>query len=51
MVSPFAVWSLLLLLTEGAGGNTLTELRNTLHTGNDQTVVRAAYQIISRYLA
>ncbi|XP_037823486.1 serine protease inhibitor 77Ba-like [Lucilia sericata] len=50
MVSPFAVWSLLLLLTEGAGGNTLTELRNTLHTGNDQNAVRAAYHIISRYL-
>lgn len=50
MVSPFAVWSLLLLLTEGAGGKTLSELRNSLHTGNDQNVVRSAYHVISQYL-
>ncbi|KAL9905711.1 serine protease inhibitor 77Ba-like isoform X1 [Glossina fuscipes] len=50
MISPFAVWSLLLLLTEGAVGNTLKELRDTLHIDHDQQVIRAAYRQIASYL-
>lgn len=50
MVSPFAIWSLLLMLTEGANGNTLHELRQTLAIGNDQNVVRSAYRQITHYL-
>ncbi|XP_013116765.1 serine protease inhibitor 77Ba [Stomoxys calcitrans] len=50
MISPFAVWSLLLLLAEGAGGNTLTEFRNTLHLSNDQQALRMAYKQIAQKL-
>lgn len=50
MISPYAVWSLLLMLTEGADRKTLAELRRTLAISNDQSVVRSAYQHITRYL-
>uniref|UniRef100_A0A1I8PPY9 Serpin domain-containing protein n=1 Tax=Stomoxys calcitrans TaxID=35570 RepID=A0A1I8PPY9_STOCA len=51
MVSPLSVWSLLVLLTEGAEGNTLTELRNTLRIQNDSPQsLRSAYRQINQRL-
>ncbi|XP_075151149.1 serine protease inhibitor 77Ba-like [Haematobia irritans] len=50
MISPFAVWSLLLLLAEGAGGNTLKEFHDTLHLDSDHQAVRMAYKQIAQKL-
>ncbi|XP_061396706.1 serine protease inhibitor 77Ba-like, partial [Musca vetustissima] len=51
MISPFAVWSLLLLLAEGAGGNTLKEFQDTLHLDPDHRAIRLAYKQIAQQLA
>ncbi|XP_075159655.1 serine protease inhibitor 77Ba-like [Haematobia irritans] len=51
MVSPLSVWSLLVLLTEGAEDNTLKELRHTLRI-KDTTPqsLRSAYRQINQRL-
>lgn len=50
IASPFSVWSLLLPLTEGAAGNTLTEMRNVLRLRDDQRSLREAYRTVLSYL-
>lgn len=50
MISPFSVWSLLLLITEGASGNSLTQLKKTLHLNDDAYLLRTAYQAIQNTL-
>ncbi|XP_073823749.1 serine protease inhibitor 77Ba-like [Musca autumnalis] len=50
MISPFAVWSLLLLLAEGSNGNTLKQFQDTLHLDPDHRAIRAAYKQISQQL-
>lgn len=50
MISPFSVWALLLLVTEGASDNTLTELRQTLRLDNDVQSLRLGYQNIDQAL-
>lgn len=51
MVSPLSVWSLLVLLTEGAEDITLKELRNTLRLNNNPPQsLRSAYRQINQRL-
>ncbi|XP_037939189.1 serine protease inhibitor 77Ba [Teleopsis dalmanni] len=50
MISPFSVWALLLLLVEGSAGNTLNELRKTLHIDTDQQALRNAFSVVQKYL-
>ncbi|XP_073836594.1 serine protease inhibitor 77Ba-like [Musca autumnalis] len=51
MVSPLAVWSLLVLLTEGAQHQTLKELRDTLRINNQTPpALRSAYRQIKQRL-
>ncbi|KAL5293265.1 SRPN8.2 family protein [Megaselia abdita] len=50
MISPFSVWSLLILMVEGASGNTLAELQQTLRINQNTTFIREAYQRINTAL-
>ncbi|XP_061394227.1 serine protease inhibitor 77Ba-like [Musca vetustissima] len=51
MASPLSVWSLMVLLTEGAEDNTLKELRNTLRINNQTPYgLRVAYRKIKQRL-
>lgn len=50
MISPFSVWSLLILMVEGASGNTLAELQTTLRINQDTTFIREAYKRINTAL-
>lgn len=50
MISPFSVWSLLILMVEGASGNTLAELHQTLRINQDTTFIREAYKRINAAL-
>lgn len=43
IIAPFSVWSLLLLVAEGAGGNTLTEFQNVLRLPSQLVHIRVAY--------
>ncbi|XP_052848647.1 serine protease inhibitor 77Ba-like [Drosophila gunungcola] len=44
MISPFSVWSLLVLLYEGSGGETLNQLRKTLRINVDDKSLRSFYE-------
>ncbi|XP_034482010.1 serine protease inhibitor 77Ba [Drosophila innubila] len=50
MISPFSVWSLLLMLFEGSGGATYDQLRQVLRINVDAEDLRAVYRIWSTYL-
>ncbi|XP_023034535.2 serine protease inhibitor 77Ba-like isoform X1 [Drosophila willistoni] len=50
MISPFSVWSLLILLYEGADGSTYQQLRQALRINVDDEQLRAVYQVWSQYL-
>ncbi|XP_017864228.1 PREDICTED: serine protease inhibitor-like [Drosophila arizonae] len=50
MVSPFSVWSLLILLYEGAGGQTYEQLRKALRINVDDEKLRAVYRVWSSFL-
>lgn len=50
MISPFSVWSLLLMLYEGAGGQTYDQLRDVLRINVEAEELRSVYRIWSTYL-
>lgn len=50
MISPFSVWSLLILLYEGAAGQTLEQLRQVLRVNVPDDDLRAVYRVWSSYL-
>lgn len=50
IVSPFTVWSLLVLLAEGADGETYKQMETVLHLPADLTHVRSAYKAFQRSL-
>ncbi|XP_055904701.1 serine protease inhibitor 77Ba-like [Eupeodes corollae] len=50
MISPFTVWALLLLVTEGSSGETLNELQRTLRLTNDNLALRQGYRAIEKTL-
>lgn len=50
IVSPFSIWSLLVLEAEGADGNTLKQLQDVLHLPEDLTNLRLAYKHIQKAL-
>lgn len=50
VLSPFAVWSLLLPLSEGASNNTLLEMQRTMRLTDDQKLLREAFRIVKTYL-
>lgn len=50
IVSPFTVWSLLVLLAEGANGETYKQMETVLHLPSDLTHVRTAYKAFQRSL-
>lgn len=49
-MSPFSIWSLLILLVEGSDGNTFFQLKNTLRLPADFTNFRAVYKGFQRSL-
>lgn len=50
VVSPFTVWSLLILLAEGAGGETYNQMEKVLYLPPELTYVRTAYKAFQRTL-
>lgn len=50
IISPFSVWSLLILTAEGASGNTYTQLQNVMGLPNDLTYIREGYRHIQKNL-
>lgn len=50
MIAPFSVWSLLLLVAEGAVGPTFDQLQKVLRMPNDLNSLRAAYKNFQRLL-
>ncbi|KAL5273396.1 SRPN8 family protein [Megaselia abdita] len=50
MISPLSIWSGLILILEGASGNTLTELQNTLRIDQNTSSVKEAYKSINTAL-
>lgn len=51
IVSPFSIWSLLVLQAEGAAGNTYNQLQKVLRLPEDLTYLRMAYKHIQKTLA
>lgn len=50
IISPFSVWSLLMLTAEGALGNTYLQLQDVLGLPNDLTYIREGYRHIQKSL-
>lgn len=50
IVSPFSIWSLLLLQAEGARENTFEQLKKVLRLPDDLTYMRMAYQEVQESL-
>ncbi|KAH8356776.1 hypothetical protein KR200_011321, partial [Drosophila serrata] len=50
MVSPFSVWSLLVLLYEGSSGETYNQLRKALRINVEDEKLRGVYQVWNSYL-
>lgn len=50
IVSPFTVWSVLVLLAEGAEGETYNQMENVLNLPPELTYVRTAYKAFQRTL-
>ncbi|XP_037039060.1 serine protease inhibitor 77Ba-like [Bradysia coprophila] len=50
IISPFSVWSLLILTAEGALGNTYAQLQNVMGLPNDLTYIREGYRHIQNSL-
>lgn len=50
IVSPFSIWSLLVLQAEGAAGNTYAQLKKVLRLPEDLTYLRIAYKQIQKSL-
>lgn len=50
IISPFTVWSLLVMLAEGADGNTYKQLETVLHLPPESTYIRSAYKEFQRVL-
>lgn len=50
IVSPFSIWSLLILTAEGAEGNTYTQLQQVLRLPEDLSYLRMAYKHIQKSL-
>ncbi|XP_016972962.1 serine protease inhibitor 77Ba-like [Drosophila rhopaloa] len=50
MISPFSVWSLLVLLYEGSEGETLNQLRQTLRINVEDELLRRFYSDRNRFL-
>ncbi|XP_030380003.1 serine protease inhibitor 77Ba-like isoform X2 [Scaptodrosophila lebanonensis] len=50
MISPFSVWSLLILLFEGASGQTYAQLRNALRININDETLRDVWNMWSTYL-
>ncbi|KAH8378739.1 hypothetical protein KR009_001046, partial [Drosophila setifemur] len=50
MISPFSIWSLLVLLYEGAGGETYNQLQRVLRINVEDEKLRGVYQIWNSYL-
>lgn len=50
IVSPFSIWSLLVLQAEGADGNTRTQLQQVLRLPDDLTYLRTSYKHLNKSL-
>lgn len=50
IVSPFSIWSLLVLQAEGAAGNTFEQLRTVLRLPNDLSYLRMGYKHVQEAL-
>lgn len=50
MISPFSIWSLLLLVAEGSADNSFTELEKVLRLPKDLNYLRLAYKNFQRLL-
>lgn len=47
-MSPFSVWSLLMLTAEGAAGNTYNQLQRVLGLPDDLQYIRESYSLIQK---
>jgi Serine protease inhibitor len=43
-ISPFSVWTVLTLLTEGSAGKTKSQLQKALHLDGNNKAIRAAFR-------
>lgn len=50
IISPFSVWSLLILTAEGALGNTYAQLQGVMGLPDDLTYIREGYRHIQKSL-
>lgn len=50
IISPFSIWSLLVLLAEGAAGTTYTQLSKVLRLPGDLKEIRAVYKYMEQAL-
>ncbi|KAH8256167.1 hypothetical protein KR026_009621, partial [Drosophila bipectinata] len=50
MISPFSIWSLMVLLYEGSSGETYNQLRRALRINVEDEKLRGVYQIWSSFL-
>ncbi|XP_052848640.1 serine protease inhibitor 77Ba-like isoform X2 [Drosophila gunungcola] len=50
MISPFSIWSLLVLLYEGSEGETYNQLRSVLRINVEDEKLRGAYKVWSSFL-
>jgi len=50
MISPFSVWSLLVLLYEGSEGETRNQLKKSLRINVEDEKLRGAYKVWSSFL-
>lgn len=46
VLAPFSIWTLLVLLAEGSGGNTFTQLETVLRLPPDLTNLRQLYKLL-----
>jgi serine protease inhibitor len=46
-ISPFSVWTVLVLIREGSGGKTNSQLQNALHLHESNKAIHAAFRRIN----
>lgn len=51
VLSPFSIWSVMLLVAEGASGQSFDQLKQALHLSNDLTESQAIYKNIEKLLS
>lgn len=50
-LSPYTIWTLMALISEGAQGNTLKEIDNTLLLPTNKKMLRNSFQNLTKFLS